>query len=62
MKGLRIDSDEPTVSFETPEHIRKAVEDMLERLNGFSCKDAEKALEITMWELKYASKVNFERR
>ena len=61
MKGLRTNLHELAERFETPENIRKAVEDLLERLNGFSCRDAEDVLKKTKWQLKYASTVNFER-
>lgn len=43
-----------------PEHIKKSVKDLLERLNGLSYDDAQTVLNITMSSLQIVSTVNFE--
>lgn len=43
-----------------PEHIKKSVKDLLERLNGLSYDDAQTVLNITMSSLQVVSTVNFE--
>lgn len=42
-----------------PEHIKKSVKDLLQRLNGLSYDDAQTVLHITMSSLQFVSTVNF---